>query len=142
MSKTRMIWNFPAVAAAICLVAACGQKADAPAGEIAEDMIEETAPENLPDPAAELNRELFGQGEAIAEAACVTCHAIDADSDSTHPDAPPFRTLHERFDIEVLAEPLVEGIMVGHPDMPEYQFDAQSAESLIVFIKSLQPDAD
>ncbi|MGH1421465.1 MAG: c-type cytochrome [Hyphomonas sp.] len=94
----------------------------------------------LPDPATELQLELFGQGEAIAETACAQCHSILADGGSPHADAPPFRTLHERYDVEVLAESFVEGIMVGHPDMPEFQFDAQSADSLIVYIKSLNPN--
>lgn len=126
-----------ALAGALMLTA-CGEKApETMQGPVAVAAAE---PESLPDPAEDLNQELYGQGETIAETVCSQCHSIRAEGDSPHPDAPPFRTLHERFDIEVLAEPLVEGIMVGHPDMPEFQFDPQSADSLIVFIKSLQPD--
>jgi hypothetical protein len=32
--------------------------------------------------------------------------------------APPFRTLHERYPVENLEEPLAEGIISGHPSMP------------------------
>jgi cytochrome c len=37
--------------------------------------------------------------------------------------APPFRTLHERYPVEDLVEPLAEGIVTGHPTMPEFRFD-------------------
>lgn len=83
----------------------------------------------------------FYKGEAIAETMCATCHAIGIDDESIHADAPPFRTLSAKFPIDALAEPLVEGIMVGHPDMPEFQFDANDVEALLTYIEGVQPAA-
>jgi len=82
--------------------------------------------------------EAFYTGEAIAETMCAACHAIGTEGKSTHADAPPFRTLSDKFPIDALAEPLVEGIMVGHPDMPEFQFDANDVEALLTYIESVQ----
>lgn len=87
---------------------------------------------------AQIDRELLGQGEAIAEQVCANCHAIRAADESVHSDAPAFRMLSKNYEISFLAESLVEGMMVGHPDMPEFQFDAQSAEALITYIESVQ----
>lgn len=85
--------------------------------------------------------EVFYTGEAIAVTMCAACHAIRADDESPHADAPPFRTLSAKYPIDALAEPLVEGIMVGHPDMPEFQFEPDDVEALLTYIESVQPGA-
>lgn len=84
---------------------------------------------------------LAQQGKAIADANCSGCHAVDATSESPHPDAPAFRSLSEKYPVADLSEALAEGIMVGHPDMPEFTFDPQDADALIAFIETLQPGA-
>ncbi|WP_084395674.1 c-type cytochrome [Henriciella aquimarina] len=81
---------------------------------------------------------LVKQGKAIAEADCASCHAIDATSDSTHAEAPPFRTLSQHYPIESLQEALAEGIVVGHEDMPEFAFDPEEIDAMIAFLKSIQ----
>jgi hypothetical protein len=37
-----------------------------------------------------------------------------------------FRTLGKRYPIEALEEALGEGIISGHPDMPEFRFPARA----------------
>jgi mono/diheme cytochrome c family protein len=54
---------------------------------------------------------------------CSRCHAVGKMGESPLPIAPPFRTLHERYPVEDLQEPLAEGIVTGHPTMPEFRFD-------------------
>ena len=61
-------------------------------------------------------------GEALLIKNCSRCHAIARRGESPHPQAPPFRTLGKRYRIEFLEEALGEGIISGHPDMPEFQF--------------------
>lgn len=82
---------------------------------------------------------LITQGRAIAEANCAECHALDADSESPHEDAPAFRTLSENYPVSALGESLAEGIVVGHPDMPEYSFEPAEVDALLAFIESVQP---
>ena len=37
-----------------------------------------------------------------------------------------------------LAEALAEGLFVGHPDMPQFVFDAQDVGAIIAYLKSIQ----
>ena len=83
---------------------------------------------------------LVAEGRQIALTNCAGCHAIDAASASTHAEAPPFRTLSERYPVSTLAESLAEGIIVGHPDMPEFRFEPHEVDALIAFLESIQPD--
>ena len=52
--------------------------------------------------------------------------------------APPFRTLHSRYPVESLEESLAEGIVTGHPAMPEFQFDPEQVGDVIAYLKSLE----
>lgn len=78
------------------------------------------------------------EGQALVTMYCADCHDVTATGDSPHPEAPPFRTLHERYNVEWLSEALVEGLVSGHPDMPEFEFDPVQAEAIVVYLKSLE----
>ena len=78
------------------------------------------------------------QGLAIVSLYCADCHAVERTGVSPHPEAPPFRDLHLRYDVEWLSEGLVEGLVSGHPDMPEFEFDPVQAEAIVVYLKSLE----
>lgn len=84
----------------------------------------------------------FGEGEAIAEMLCAVCHAIGAEGDSPHPDAKPFRKFSENYPVSALEEALAEGIVVGHPDMPVWQFQPHEVEALVDYIESVQDPQD
>jgi mono/diheme cytochrome c family protein len=77
-------------------------------------------------------------GEALLQKNCASCHAIGRTGDSPHKLAPAFRTLGQRYPIEALEEALGEGIVSGHPDMPEYKFDADEVGDIIAYLKSIQ----
>src|SRR5271169_5151433 len=78
------------------------------------------------------------QGRRLARIYCARCHAIDKVSPSPLTIAPPFRTLHERYPVETLQEALAEGIVTGHPSMPEFRFDPDQINYFLVFLKSLE----
>jgi cytochrome c len=78
------------------------------------------------------------QGRRLARTYCARCHAIDKVSLSPLTIAPPFRTLHERYPVETLQEALAEGIVTGHPSMPEFRFDPDQINDFLVFLKSLE----
>ena len=78
------------------------------------------------------------RGEALLQRDCARCHAIGLTGASPHKEAPPFRTLGKRYPIESLEEALGEGIVSGHPDMPEFQFDADDVGAIIAYLKSIQ----
>jgi cytochrome c len=78
-------------------------------------------------------------GQAIAEEKCARCHAIGLEGESQLPIAPPFRTLSERYPVDDLAEALAEGIVSGHPAMPEFIFEPDEVAALIAYLQSVQP---
>jgi mono/diheme cytochrome c family protein len=80
----------------------------------------------------------IAQGRRLATLYCARCHAIDKVSPSPLKIAPPFRTLHERYPVENLQEALAEGIVVGHPAMPQFSFEPDQVNDFLVFLKSLE----
>ncbi len=81
-----------------------------------------------------LNRE----GRSLLASHCARCHAIDHAGNSPHREAPPFRTLSQRYPVEYLAEALAEGLSTGHPDMPEFVFEVQEVSAILAYLQSIQ----
>jgi cytochrome c len=78
------------------------------------------------------------RGTTFAQTNCSGCHSIDKVSPSSLSLAPPFRSLHLRYPVEGLAEALAEGIVTGHPNMPEFRLDPGQVRDLIDFLKTLE----
>ena len=78
------------------------------------------------------------RGEALLSKNCARCHAIGRTGTSPHPEAPLFRALSRRYPIDGLAEALAEGLSVGHPDMPEFIFDADEVRAILAYLASIQ----
>lgn len=78
------------------------------------------------------------QGKRLALTYCARCHAIGKVGPSPLRIAPPFRTLHERYPVDTLQEALAEGIVTGHPSMPEFRFDADEVGDFIAYLKTLE----
>jgi mono/diheme cytochrome c family protein len=78
------------------------------------------------------------RGFTFVKANCSACHAIGPYGESPLPIAPPFRTLHTRYPIEQLAEALAEGIVTGHPTMPQFTLDAAEVNDVIAYLRSLE----
>jgi mono/diheme cytochrome c family protein len=79
------------------------------------------------------------RGRTIAKARCASCHAIGPRGKSPMAEAPPFRELPKRYPVEHLAEALAEGIVVGHPAMPQFAFDPPEIDALLSYLRSLGP---
>jgi len=78
------------------------------------------------------------RGRTYARSHCARCHAIDRIGQSPFQPAPPFRTLHQRYPIETLGEALAEGIVTGHPAMPEFQLRPNEIHDLLSYLKTLE----
>jgi mono/diheme cytochrome c family protein len=78
-------------------------------------------------------------GRALLEHNCARCHAIGAEGASPHKEAPPFRLVVTRYPPDDLAESLAEGIISGHPDMPEFVFQPNEIEAIVAYLNSLVP---
>jgi mono/diheme cytochrome c family protein len=87
---------------------------------------------------AQDNAGLIEDGRAIAVTQCGSCHALDHEKRSPRADAPAFRKIAKRYRFPVLAEELMEGIKLGHPDMPQFQLAPRGVDSLIAYLRSIQ----
>jgi mono/diheme cytochrome c family protein len=81
---------------------------------------------------------LIARGRALAETHCTTCHAIGETGESRLPAAPPFRTLAVRYPVNMLQEAFAEGVLVGHPAMPEFRFEPDEIDALVAYLESIQ----
>src|SRR5215831_6363395 len=89
-------------------------------------------------PTLAVEKDLTDKGDVLVKENCSRCHAIGKEGNSPHPEAPPFRTLSNRYPIEDLGESLAEGIVSGHPDMPIFVFSAADVEAIIDYLNSIQ----
>lgn len=78
------------------------------------------------------------RGLTFVLANCARCHAIGKVGESPLSVAPPFRTLHSRYPVESLQESLAEGIVTGHPTMPEFRLDPGQIRDVIAYLKTLE----
>jgi mono/diheme cytochrome c family protein len=81
------------------------------------------------------------RGHMLAELNCATCHAIGRGGRSPYAPAPPFRTLHLKYDVSGLAEAFAEGIVVMHNgprQMPKFVLEPDQIDDLIAYLKSLE----
>jgi cytochrome c len=78
------------------------------------------------------------RGLVFVRTHCAQCHAIGKAGTSPLAIAPPFRELHFRYPVESLQEALAEGIMTGHPTMPEFRLDPGQINSVISYLKTLE----
>lgn len=115
--------------AASLLAAACQSNDQKPAGE-AEAQGWGGAP-------LDADPEQVAAGKEIAERECAQCHAVDRTSKSPNETAPPLRDVLAINDADNLAYRFIEAMRVGHDDMPLFDFDVRSADSLIAYIASI-----
>jgi mono/diheme cytochrome c family protein len=88
--------------------------------------------------AQDADQEDLKRGQALLTRYCASCHAVGRTDKSAHAEAPPFRELGRRYPIEALEEALGEGIVSGHPDMPEFKFSAPDVGAIVDYMKSIQ----
>jgi mono/diheme cytochrome c family protein len=69
---------------------------------------------------------------------CAMCHAVEQTGASQHPAAPAFRDLNLRYPLNSLAGALAEGIIIGHPRMPQYHFSPDEIADIVRYLKSIQ----
>lgn len=87
-------------------------------------------------PVAAAQGELAERGRIIADTYCSACHATGESGASPNAEAPPMRGFKERWPVEHLAEALAEGIMVGHPDMPEFTMTPSEIDAFLAYLDS------
>jgi mono/diheme cytochrome c family protein len=102
---------------------------------------EKAAEPAAPAAVATPEQELIDSGRQIAVTQCASCHAIIPGGKSPRAEAPPFDTVLSRYRADVLEEDLINGIHLGHADMPAFEFNPQGVDALIAYLKSIQKPA-
>ncbi len=92
-------------------------------------------------PVTAAEKGLSDKGEVLVRENCSRCHAIGQSGESPVGQAPPFRTLSEKYPVDSLAESLVEGIVSGHPEMPIFVFKPHDVDAIIAYLESIQTEA-
>jgi mono/diheme cytochrome c family protein len=82
-------------------------------------------------------QDLQHEGEVLLQQNCARCHAIGQDDASPLAKAPPFRDIAKRYNPEELEEALAEGIVTGHAEMPEFQFDPDQITAIVEYLDAL-----
>ena len=77
-------------------------------------------------------------GRQTAERLCAPCHAIGKTDTGPHAEAPPFREFERKWPLDSLAEALAEGIVVGHPDMPEFTMSQEDIADFLAYLGTIQ----
>ena len=77
-------------------------------------------------------------GQTIVELYCARCHATGPTGESALKGAPQFRMLSQKYPIKTLGEAFAEGIVTGHPNMPEFQFLPHEIDNILAYLQSLQ----
>lgn len=77
-------------------------------------------------------------GRFLVQVHCGDCHGYRTEDQSRHAEAPVLRILSRSYPVSALEESLAEGIIVGHPDMPEYRFRPEDVEAIILYLESIQ----
>lgn len=114
-----------AIIAAMGLAAAACAQAPGP--------VAPPSPVESPRPAGSISA-----GLRMSELVCAQCHAIGQSGESPVAEAPAFRRLAERYPVTLLEEAFAEGLLTGHPAMPEFRFSESEIEDLLAYIQSIQ----
>lgn len=80
----------------------------------------------------------IAHGQGLAKEFCSECHAIGRTGNSPNEAAPPFRRLDQSIDLDEFIGRLQDGLVSGHPDMPEFKFNAADARAMRDYIRSVQ----
>lgn len=134
MFHAKPTFVFTSLMLGVMLTAACavdGASGDALAQAPAATGAAEPAPVS---PEAEK----LNQGRMIAYTECASCHAVGTSGPSPREDAPPLRSVLARYNTASLEMDLMEGMRVGHADMPRFTFDPRTVDALIVYLESIQ----
>lgn len=80
----------------------------------------------------------IARGRALVQQNCARCHAIGRDGASPHRQAPPFREVMQVYGADSLTAALGEGLVTGHPDMPEFKFPPDQVGAIVDYLHTLE----
>lgn len=110
---------------------------EAPSAPVAGEAAVDGAPASAP----ELDPIQVEEGRDIAVSMCGGCHAVDDADQSPRPDAPPLKAILAGYDPDALSDDLINGVKMGHQDMPEFDFNVIATDALVTYLISISDAA-
>lgn len=77
-------------------------------------------------------------GRQIVTRLCSACHAVGRSGPSPMPNAPLFRKLADRLDIDELEERMREGLSSTHRGMPTFRFGRRDARAVRIYLNDIR----
>ncbi len=81
-------------------------------------------------------------GATLAEKNCASCHAIGATGVSPNKGAPAFRNLYRRHSLFALRQPITQGVIQTHDQMPQFLWSIEQIDLIVTYINSLSTPHD
>jgi mono/diheme cytochrome c family protein len=78
------------------------------------------------------------RGRALLTKLCSECHAVGRTGQSPRPQAPPFRSIAQRYEIPDLVEQFRNGFTGPHPDMPTSTISRDAARAVQAYLYAIQ----
>lgn len=78
------------------------------------------------------------RGADLAAARCGSCHAVGKTGASPNIKAPTLRRVARQWPLDQLQESLAEGIVTGHPGMPEFTFEPREIDDFLAYLARLR----
>jgi mono/diheme cytochrome c family protein len=78
------------------------------------------------------------QGQELLTRLCSRCHAVGRTGTSPRKQAPPLRTIAQRYDVADLVAQLQEGFTGPHPDMPTFTFTRNASRAVEAYLNAIQ----
>ena len=78
------------------------------------------------------------EGQKLLTENCSRCHATGQTGSSPFVKAPPFRNVMRIYGADSLQEALAEGLITGHPAMPEFVFPPEQVGAIITYLHTLE----
>lgn len=124
--------------AAAAVLSACAHDGASDAAGAASAPVQAAAPGQTEIEARTLRETKLNQGRIIVYTECASCHAPGPAGPSPREDAPPLRNVLARYNAASLELDLMEGMRVGHADMPRFTFDPRTVDALLIYLESIQ----
>lgn len=96
------------------------------------------APPAAPLAASDADAATAELGKSLLQDNCARCHAIGQTGASPFTKAPPFRVVMKVYGADSLQEALAEGLITGHPAMPEFVFPPEQVGAIITYLHTLE----
>ncbi|MGZ9113666.1 MAG: c-type cytochrome [Brevundimonas sp.] len=78
------------------------------------------------------------RGRVMSASKCGGCHAVGPTGDSPMAAAPPLRDIANLYPPTQLQEAFGEGVMTGHPAMPQFELRPGEINDLIAWLETLR----